>query len=108
MRWFFWQHMYNFERYNLICIMSILILVDGGYYVIEYLNKWRVVSLSLWISFVRIFNIFIIVFLLRTMLVVFWLSYMKYGAVFIYTQINPKEFSEYVTCIRSYMSAHSA
>ena len=71
----------RFERYNLIYIMRILILIVGGFYIVEYMNKWRIVSLGLWVSFVRTFNIFIIVFLLRIILVVVWLRYMKYGAV---------------------------
>lgn len=71
----------SFENYNLVYLVSFILFMVGGFYVWLYECKYGVVSLSLWRSFFRIFNIFIVGLLLRIMLVVVWLRYIGCGAL---------------------------
>lgn len=71
----------NFENYNLLYIVGIIILLIGGFYIWIYDLKFGLVSLNLWNRFFGIFNIFIVRLLLAIMLVVVWFRYMGYGAL---------------------------
>nr|YP_009058783.1 NADH dehydrogenase subunit 6 [Plexippus paykulli]AIM52649.1 NADH dehydrogenase subunit 6 [Plexippus paykulli] len=71
----------SFESYNLMYMMGMLLLLMGGYYILMYDFKGGMLSLSLWMTLVSVFNMFMVSFLLSIMLVVVWLSYMEYGAL---------------------------
>lgn len=71
----------NFERYNIVYILILIILMMGGYKVWKYDIKWIFISLELWNSCISIINIFIVRFLLIIILMVVWLSYIGYGAI---------------------------
>lgn len=70
----------SFESYNLIYIF-IFILLGIIYYFNSYDFDIRYISFGLWISFMRIFNLFIVFFLLRIIIIVVWFRYIEYGAV---------------------------
>nr|YP_026101.1 NADH dehydrogenase subunit 6 [Habronattus oregonensis]AAT02492.1 NADH dehydrogenase subunit 6 [Habronattus oregonensis] len=70
-----------FENYNFVYMVGMMILLLGGYFMVIYGEKWGVVSLNLWLSYVGMFNIFMVSFLLSIMLMVVWMSYMGYGAL---------------------------
>nr|YP_009655376.1 NADH dehydrogenase subunit 6 [Epeus alboguttatus]QCL18093.1 NADH dehydrogenase subunit 6 [Epeus alboguttatus] len=71
----------SFENYNIIYIMGMLMFMMGGMYMMIYMEKGSYISLNLWSSFISMFNIFMISFLLGIMLIVVWLSYLSYGAM---------------------------
>lgn len=71
----------RFENYNLLYILIIIVFMIGGYYVWIYDMKFSGISLRLWFSFVGIFNIFIVRFLLTVILIVIWLRYIGCGAL---------------------------
>lgn len=71
----------RFERFNLLGIIFILFIIVGRYYVWIYELKFGIISLFLWESYLGVFNIFIIRFLLMIMLVVVWLRYIGRGAL---------------------------
>lgn len=71
----------RFENYNLLYIMGIIMFMIRIFYVWSYDLKYGIISLSLWRSFFRIFNIFIVSFLLTIMLIVVWFRYIGCGAL---------------------------
>lgn len=71
----------RFEEYNLLYIFRLIIFTIGGSYIFIYYNKFRRISLILWGSFFRNFNIFIVRFLLLIILLTVWLRYFGYGAL---------------------------
>lgn len=62
-------------------IVILIITIIELYYDWIYGMKWGLVSLELWMSFYRVFNIFIIGILLGIILVVVWFRYIRYGAI---------------------------
>lgn len=70
----------RFDNYNLIYIMGFLFMLVGFYYIWIYELKFVIISLNLW-TFLRLFNIFIVRFLLIIMLLVVWLRYIGRGAL---------------------------
>lgn len=70
----------RFERYNLVVVV-LFIIIFIGMYINKYVLSIRYICLDLWLSYVRIFNIFIVGFLLRVMLIVVWLRRVGSGAV---------------------------
>lgn len=70
----------RFENYNLIYVFLFLLtlIVLGTWYFKFNIDYTR---LYLWESYFGIFNLFIVRFLLRIILIVVWLRYMGYGAV---------------------------
>lgn len=71
----------RFERFNLLIIITVILIFIGGYYILVYELKFGMISLTLWRTFFGIFNIFMIGFLLIIILVVIWLRYMGRGAL---------------------------
>lgn len=71
----------RFENYNLLYMIGVIIFLIGRFYVWIYDLKMGIISLNLWRRFFGIFNIFIVIVLLRIMLVVVWLRYMGFGAL---------------------------
>lgn len=74
----------RFEEYNILYILGITLFMVGGSYIWVYQWKYSFVSLNLWRSFFRIFNIFIVRFLLLIILLVVWLRYYSWGALRVY------------------------
>lgn len=70
----------RFESYNLVYIFLFILLIVR-YYLYNYEFDMRYITFGLWISFVRIFNLFVVIFLLSIMLIVVWFRYMDYGAI---------------------------
>lgn len=71
----------RFENYNLLYMIGVIIFLIGRFYVWIYDLKMGIISLNLWRRFFGIFNIFIVIVLLRIMLVVVWLRYIGFGAL---------------------------
>lgn len=71
----------RFERFNLLRIIVLLFMIMGRYYIWIYELKFGFISLTLWITFFGIFNIFMIGFLLIIILMVVWLRYIGRGAI---------------------------
>lgn len=70
----------RFENYNLLYIFTILTIIMRGLFFYLF-NDMDYVSLNIWSSYFRIFNLFIVRFLLRIILIVVWLRYMNEGAL---------------------------
>lgn len=71
----------RFENYNIIYVVGIILLIIRGYYLYIYINNCRIYSTILWSSYISIFNIFIVIFLLIIILVVVWFRYIGFGAL---------------------------
>lgn len=70
----------RFELYGLIYVMIfIMIFLRIGIEI--YGCDFRFIRVNLWVSYVRFFNLFLVNFLLRVMLMVVWVRSMNEGAV---------------------------
>lgn len=70
----------RFERYRLIILFIVIFFITIGWdYVIN--NSITYLCLTLWLWYVRFYNLFIVRFLLRIMLIVVWFRYINEGAV---------------------------
>lgn len=70
----------RFENYNLIFVIF-LIFLFFGFFIYKYVFDLSYNSLSLWGSRISLFNIFVVSFLLRIILIVVWIRYLSKGAV---------------------------
>lgn len=70
----------RFERYNLVFVIF-LIFIFFGYFIYKYFFNKNYISLILWNFRLRIFNIFVVRFLLRIILIVVWIRSLNKGAV---------------------------
>lgn len=70
----------RFERYNLIYIFIFIVMIIGRY-ILYYSYNMCFISLGIWRTYIRIFVLFMVGFLLRIILIVVWLSYMNNGAL---------------------------
>lgn len=70
----------RFENYNLILLFFVIFVVTIGI-IFNLIGDISYISLVLWISYVRIYNLFIVGFLFSIMLVVVWLRCINEGAV---------------------------
>lgn len=70
----------RFESYNLIFVIF-LIFLFFGFFIYKYVFDLSYNSLSLWGSRISLFNIFVVSFLLRIILIVVWIRYLSKGAV---------------------------
>lgn len=71
----------RFENYNLLYMIGVIIFIVGRFYVWSYDLKYGVIRLNLWRNFFRIFNIFMVSFLLTIILIVVWFRYIGCGAL---------------------------
>nr|YP_010154939.1 NADH dehydrogenase subunit 6 [Phanuelus gladstone]QQX28282.1 NADH dehydrogenase subunit 6 [Phanuelus gladstone] len=74
----------SFENYNLMYLMGLLFMMIGSYYYWMMDLKHSFMSIMLWSSFMSLFNLFMISFLLMIMLLVVWLSFIGCGAIRVY------------------------
>lgn len=71
----------RFENYNLLYMIGIIIFIVRIFYVWSYELKYGIIRLRLWRNFFRIFNIFMVSFLLTIILIVVWFRYVGCGAL---------------------------
>lgn len=69
----------RFENYNLVILLLIIFILIFGRYM--YHDNISYMSLFLWVSYVGLYNIYIVGFLLGVMLIVVWIVGIKLGAV---------------------------
>lgn len=70
----------RFEIYSIIYIILFMFLFFRRGYIV-YGGDCRIVSINLWVRYVSMFNLFLVVFLLRIMLIVIWVRELSEGAV---------------------------
>nr|YP_009349348.1 NADH dehydrogenase subunit 6 [Agelena silvatica]APZ84008.1 NADH dehydrogenase subunit 6 [Agelena silvatica] len=70
----------SFEVYNMVYVVIFMILFFSGSYMI-YGSDYSMVSFSLWVNYISMFNMFLVVFLLSIMLMVIWVSGLEGGAI---------------------------
>lgn len=70
----------RFEIYNIIYVVFFIIVFLGGEYII-YGGDYRMVRFNLWVRYIRMFNLFLVVFLLRIILIVIWVRMIDEGAI---------------------------
>lgn len=71
----------RFERFNILNMIIVLFIIVGRYYVWIYEIKFGMITLILWNTYLGVFNVFVIGFLLIVILIVVWLRYMGRGAL---------------------------
>lgn len=69
----------RFENYNLVILLLVIFILIFRRYI--YYDNMSYISLFLWISYVGLYNIYIVGFLLGVILIVVWIVGVKLGAV---------------------------
>nr|YP_010904385.1 NADH dehydrogenase subunit 6 [Heteropoda venatoria]WCS92213.1 NADH dehydrogenase subunit 6 [Heteropoda venatoria] len=69
-----------FETYNLVFLVMFMLMMVGGFYSMYFLDK-GFVSFNLWISYLGMFSLYLVIYLLGIMIMVVWISNLNEGAV---------------------------
>lgn len=69
----------RFENYNLVILLLVIFILIFRRYI--YYDNMSYISLFLWVSYVGLYNIYIVGFLLGVILMVVWIVGVKLGAV---------------------------
>nr|AIW06235.1 NADH dehydrogenase subunit 6 [Araneae sp. MT-2014] len=73
----------SFETYNLIFLSMFIVMMMSEVYGL-YNNDKSVMVFNMWSSYLGIFNLFMVVYLLGVMIMVVWLSNLSEGAIRVY------------------------